>query len=139
MKKYLERIVLRKSNIQNVATVEAQPCVAGFSCLASGQALPDQLTQLFHEFTQRCKIISSFREGGGSSITIPTPPLHWSRRQNISACPLVASVPKITLCSTGRSVSVKKRASHLSAALQHPWQGLGTRFSLKSLLTQSML
>lgn len=129
--KYLERTVLRKSNTQNVTTAEAQPCVASFSCLASGQALPGQLAWLFYELTRRWKVISSFREGGGPSITIPTPPLHWSRRQNISACPLVASVPKMTLCSTGRSVPVKKRASHLSAALQHPRQGLGTRLSLK--------
>lgn len=60
--------MLRKSNTQNVTTAEAQPCVASFSCLASGQALPGQLAWLFYELTRRCKVISSFREGGGPSI-----------------------------------------------------------------------
>lgn len=129
--KYLERTVLRKSNTQNVTTAEAQPCVASFSCLASGQALPGQLAWLFYELTRRCKVISSFREGGGPNIYNPNSSSALEQETKHFCMSLGASVPKMTLCSTGRSVPVKKRASHLSAALQHPRQGLGTRLSLK--------
>lgn len=39
-------------------------------------------------------------EGEGCSITIPTPLPQWGRRQNVSASPLVAIMPKIMIYST---------------------------------------
>ena len=63
-------------------------------------------------------------EGEGCSVTIPTPLPQWGRRQNISASPLVANVPKVMIYST-ESVCVSEGKGILPlscAAAPASWQ-----------------
>lgn len=115
--KYLERTVLRKSNTQNVTAAEADPVLVVSAALqVVRHCLVTWLGFSMNLYTG-ARLSPHFREGWGSSITIPTPLLPWSRRQSISACPLVGSVPG-SLCAALQVCASAQEGSHLSAALQ---------------------
>lgn len=59
-------------------------------------------------------------EGEGCSVPIPTPLPRWGRKENVSASPPAANVPKILIYG---SVWVRGTASRLSAEPQHPLRG----------------
>jgi len=56
-------------------------------------------------------------EGEGCSAAVPTPLPQWARRQNISASPLAAGVPKIVTDGTG---SVRVGEGEGVSPLSHP-------------------
>lgn len=78
-------------------------------------------------------MISSFQGGLELHRSIPAPFLHWSRRQIISACPLVPGIPR---GSPGRGVREGKGLSPLRAA---PRAGAAPRLVLESLPAQPTL